>query len=232
MTPTQIKAMRVKLAAKRTGGSYKKVVRGRVITVKPFSEALHPRGQGGKFASKPGSGKRPIASREQRLHDQHSARMMEANNKGNRGDKERRAENKKLKEYREKSGFARGGKLVDHRVPGKLAESRLSRAKELRAQRAAKQAKPSRPSQTERASRIVKKLDDRSSKMDPATIEKRLNRVGSKVNADAVSTVEKNLLGANVGKTKADKLAKIREAIYNRRKSRDRAQSIMRGSKS
>lgn len=56
MTSEEIKALRMRLAAKKPGGRFKgkSSIGGSYRSVKPFSESLHPRGAGGKFVSKPG----------------------------------------------------------------------------------------------------------------------------------------------------------------------------------
>ena len=54
MTTDEIKALRMKLAAKKVKGHARQGgAIGAYRSAKPFNEKLHPRGAGGKFASKP-----------------------------------------------------------------------------------------------------------------------------------------------------------------------------------
>lgn len=227
-----IKALRMKLQAKKPGGRFKgkSSIGGTYRSVKPFNESLHPRGPGGKFVASgrgtPERGERAYQLRLKRKYDEQlrDPAVERHGAMGIRRDTGEVVSNKPWldRQLKKVSNFAGVRKQAGYR---------LQRAQELRAKRAAKQAsaKPSRPSNIDRANRLVKKISDRAHTMEPNVIDRRVDRIGKVLNAKEVAAVEKQQLSANLGKTKAEKLAEIRRQIHNIRKSRDRVQTIMPG---
>ena len=113
----------------------------------------------------------------------------------------------------------------EYRESGQLPDWVLAR--QPKATRS-KNPKASKPSKVDPAEVVVKlrDLQDRSSGMEPAAINQEIQALASLTGPD-LKLVQKEFLGAAIGKNKGEQLAAIQKKIQEFRTSRDRSAGIL-----